>query len=79
MTPRLNIPATPVSKMADLRKDHHMVRFAWNAGPVSRINGHIFPDTEKAALCAETVSMTRCEARLEWKKLLQSGFTIVRS
>ena len=79
MTPRLNIQAPPVSKMADLRKGHHMVRFAWNAGPVSRINVHIFPDTEKDALCAETVSMTRCEARLEWKKLLKTGFTIVRS
>ncbi len=79
MTPHLNIQAPPIPTMADLRKGNHMVRFAWNAGPVSRINLHIFPNTAQDALCAETVSMTRCEARLEWKKLLKTGFTIVRS
>lgn len=66
--------------IADLRKGTHMVRFAWHNAPDAKgVNLHIFPNTDISSMCDHTNHMTRRNARVEWQRLLLSGFVIDRS
>ncbi len=77
MTP---LPTNSVLNIADLRDGTHMIRFAWHNGPDAKgVSLHIFPNTDISSMCDHTNHMTRRGARMEWQRLLLSGFVVDRS